>query len=174
MIQPTIICQACKAENRSVAQFCSECGKALPKPAKIFISYSHEDENFKKKFLKHLASLQRTKGTFVWEDRDIEAGTDWKTTIDSNLQTADIILLLISSDFIASSYCYSVEMKAAMSRHAKGEAKVVPIILRPTELEGTPFMQLQALPRDAKAVSKWPDPDEAWVNVIKEIKRLLP
>lgn len=173
MIQATIICQKCRQSNPSGATQCVSCGEPLPKPVEIFLSYAHEDEALKKKLVTHLSILQRTRGTFLWHDRDIKAGDDWATAIDDHLKTADIILLLISAYFLASNYCYSIEMEAAMERHKLGQAKVVPIILRPVELEDTPFMRLQALPQGAKAVSTWQNQDEAWLNVVQEIKRIL-
>ncbi|HEY1354619.1 MAG TPA: toll/interleukin-1 receptor domain-containing protein [Ktedonobacteraceae bacterium] len=173
MIQPTTICQHCKTSNRGEALFCSGCGKPLPRPARIFISYSHEDERWKNKLLTHLSILQRVRGALIWHDRDIKAGDDWATGIDTNLEEATIILLLISPDFVASQYCYSVEMQAAMGRSKAGQARVVPVILRPTELEGTPFMTLQALPRNAKPISTWSNEDIAWVEVVQGIKAIL-
>ncbi len=174
-LKPTIICQnpKCKTENRGDARFCIKCGEPLPKPVRIFISYAHEDEHLEKKLITHLSPLQRVRGTLVWHDRDIKAGNDWTTDIDNNLLAADIILLLVSADFMVSAYCYSVEMKAAMERNEKGEARVIPIILRPTELEGTPFMKLQALPHGAKPVSRWSDIDDALLDVVKGIKAVL-
>lgn len=173
MIQPTIICQHCKTSNPGAARFCSECGQPLPRPASIFVSYAREDERLKSKLITHLSTLQRVRGALIWHDRDITAGNDWSTSINAYLQSATIILLLISPDFVASQYCYSVEMQAAMDLAAKGQARVIPIILRPTELEGTPFMRLQALPRNARPISTWPNEDMALVDVVKGIKAIL-
>jgi len=107
-----------------------------------------------------------------WHDRKIEPGTDWSGAIDDNLKTADIILLLVSSDVLASDYCYDVEMKEAMSRHAKREARVVPVIVRDTNWKRAPFAELQALPKDAKAVAEWSSRDAAWRNVSEGIERV--
>lgn len=97
---------------------------------KIFFCYAHEDEELLNKLKSHLRSLQRQGLIEFWYDRNISAGTEWEQKIDEHLNTAQIILLLISSDFIDSDYCYSIEMKRAIERHAKGEAHVIPIILR--------------------------------------------
>ena len=83
----------------------------------LFYSYAHEDENLRKKFEKHLSSLKRQNFIETWHDRMIMAGTNWASDIDDHLKTADIILLLVSSDFIASDYCYGKEMEQALSRH---------------------------------------------------------
>lgn len=173
MIQPTIICQHCHASNPGEARFCSGCGKPLPRPTRIFVSYSHEDERLKNKLVTHLSILQRVRGALIWHDRDIKAGDDWSNDINTNLLTAQIILLLISPDFVASQYCYSIEMQKAMELSKEGLARVIPIILRPTELEGTPFMALQALPRNAKPISTWSNEDVAWVEVVQGIKAIL-
>jgi hypothetical protein len=95
---------------------------------------------------------------------------EWKMEIDENLESAEIVLLLVSADFLASDYCYDVELKRALDRHKKGELVVIPIILRPVDFEDSPFAKLQALPTDARPVTSWPDRDEAWLNVARGIR----
>src|SRR5205085_1249843 len=114
----------------------------------VFYSYSHEDERLRNELDKHLSNLKQQGLIVGWYDRNISAGTEWAYEIDAHLNTSQIILLLISPDFIASHYCYSVEMKRAMERHETGEARVIPIILRAIEWKGTPFEKLQVLPTD--------------------------
>jgi hypothetical protein len=118
----------------------------------------------------HLSNLQRQGFVASWHDRNISAGTAWEYEIDNHLNTADIILLLISSDFVASEYCYSVEMMRAMERHKAGEARVIPIILRPTDWKGTPFEQLRVLPSNAKPVTRWQNRDDALLDVARGIR----
>ena len=173
MIQSTIICKECDTSNPAGSEACATCGAALPKPKRIFLSYAHEDEKMKEKLEKHCSTLRRVKGTILWNDRDIKASEEWAKHIDENLKKADIVLLLISDDFMASDYCYSVEMAKAMELRKEGKIKVVPIILRPVDLSGTPFMKLQALPKDAKPVSMWPNEDLAWLNIVQGLKELL-
>lgn len=141
----------------------------MAKPLKVFISYSHKDESFLKELEAHLASLQRKGAIEKWHDRRIGAGTDWKNEIDKHLNEADIVLLLVSSDFINSDYCHDIEMKAALARHAKGETLVIPIIVRVCVWNDVDFAHLQALPKDAKAVKSWTDPDEAWTDIARGI-----
>jgi internalin A len=120
----------------------------------------------------HLKLLQRQGVISDWHDRKIMGGEDWAQKIDDNLEAADIILLLVSADFIASEYCYEKEMRRAMERHAAGEARVVPVIIRDVNWRRAPFAKLQALPKDALAVTKWPDRDSAWRNVADGIERV--
>ena len=75
--------------------------------------------------------------------------------IDEHLEAADVVLLLISADFLASDYCYDTEMKRALEKHKAGKARVIPIIIRPVDWKGAPFGELQALPKNAKAVTSW-------------------
>ncbi|MGF1569427.1 MAG: COR domain-containing protein [Nodosilinea sp.] len=140
---------------------------------RLFYSYSHKDETLRDELEIHLKLLQRQGLIQPWHDRRILAGNEWAGEIDDNLDRANIILLLISADFIASDYCYDLEMQRAMERHDSGEARVIPIILRPTDWENTPFSKLQFLPKDAKAVTAWPDRDAAWLNVETGIKRVV-
>jgi hypothetical protein len=80
------------------------------------------------------------------------------------------VLLLVSADFVASDYCYDIETKRALERLARGEIMVIPIILRPTDWAGAPFARLQALPRDAKPVTKWENRDDAWLDVVHGLR----
>src|SRR6266699_1235636 len=144
-------------------------------PVKIFFCYAHEDEPLLNKLKTHLRPLQRAGLIDVWHDCDISAGTDWEQQIKEQLNTAHIILLLVSPDFMDSDYCYGIEMKRAIERDKRGEARVIPIVLRPVDFEVTPFRKLQALPTDAKAVmsSSWQYHDEAFVNVTKGIRKVV-
>src|SRR5271156_5105472 len=96
----------------------------------VFYSYSHEDEGLRKKLEKQLALLQHQGLITSWSDRRISAGEEWREQIDMHVRSAQIILLLISDDFIASPYCYGVEMGIALERQRKHEAIVIPVILR--------------------------------------------
>jgi len=143
----------------------------MEEPVNVFFSYSHQDEKLRNKLEVHLSTLQRQKVIKSWHDRKIGAGIEWAQAIDDNLNAADIILLLISADFLASDYCYGLEIERAIARHDAGEARVIPIILRPTDLHGTPFGKLQAFPRDAKPVTRWSNRDEAFVNIAQGIRQ---
>src|SRR5689334_13289437 len=101
------------------------------KAIKIFYSYAHEDKARRDELEKHLAALTRSGKILTWYDRDIQAGLQWEQEIDTHLNSADLVLLLISHHFMASDYCYGIEMKRALERHASGEARVIPIILSP-------------------------------------------
>ena len=131
----------------------------------IFISYAHEDEAYLKLLEKHLSALQRRGLINVWHDRNISAGTEWVREIDSYLNTAHMILLLVSPDFIVSDYCYSVEMTQAINRYEAGEACVIPIILRPIHWQDTDLGKLLALPTDGKPVIHWPTHDDAFFDI---------
>lgn len=140
--------------------------------ARLFYSYSHKDEVLRKELETHLTLLQRQGLIESWNDRDIEAGDEWKQKIDENLERADIILLLVSADFIASDYCYEKEMIRALERHEKKEARVIPVIVRDVNWRNAPFARLQGLPSDAVAVTRWPDKDSAWRNVSEGIEKV--
>jgi internalin A len=140
---------------------------------RLFYSYSHKDETLRDELETHLKLLQRQGLIQPWHDRRILPGDEWADDIDDNLNRADIILLLISADFIASDYCYEKEMQRAMERHNNSEAVVIPIILRPTDWQKTPFSKLQFLPKDADPVTQWRDRDAAWLNVETGIKQVV-
>ncbi len=137
---------------------------------KIFISYSHEDQAMYDKLVAHLKLLQHQKIINFWYDREIAVGTKWKNNIDNNLEVADIILLLVSADFLASDYCYDIEMLRIMEKHKEKSAVVIPVLLHPCNTHGAEFMKLQGLPKGFKPVSKWKDQDEAFLNITKSIR----
>ena len=139
----------------------------------IFISYAHQDDELRIELRKHLSQLKQQNIIMPWDDQDISAGAEWEGEIATRLNTANIILLLITPDFLHSEYCYSVEMKHAMQRHEAGEAVVLPIILRSVAWEQTPFGKLQALPREAQAVTSWSNKDEAFTSIARDIQRTI-
>ena len=140
-------------------------------PVGLFYSYSHKDESLREELDKHLAPLRHEGVIHSWHDRKIGPGRDLDHEIDQHLENDDIILLLVSSDFIASEYCYGVEVARAMQRHNAGTARVIPVILRPVDWHNTPFRKLLALPTDGKPVTTWTNQDEAFLNVASGIRR---
>jgi internalin A len=140
---------------------------------RLFYSYAHKDESLRNELETHLKLLQRQGLIETWQDRKIEAGDDWKQRIDERLERADIILLLVSSDFIASDYCYDKEMTRALQRELAGEARVIPIIVRDVNWRNAPFANLQVLPKDGLAVIKWADKDSAWRSVSEGIEKIV-
>lgn len=110
----------------------------------------------------------------AWHYRQIPVGSDINRHIDDKLEAAEVILLLVSPDFLASSYyCYDKEVQRAMQRHEKGSARVIPVILRPCDWHNAPFGKLLAAPTDGHPITKWPDRDEAFVNVVQQIRGTL-
>ena len=169
----TRICKHCSTKNRSNARFCHQCRQPFSSGVEIFFSYAHGDEALRDRLAKHLSLLQRQGYVTLWHDRDINAGTNWSNSIDQHLQTAEVILLLVSANFIASNYCYSIEMQRAMDRQDREEALVIPIILRPVDWKSAPFGKLQALPKDAKPIVTWSDIDQALLNTAEGIRRAI-
>ncbi|BAY25522.1 hypothetical protein NIES2100_53280 [Calothrix sp. NIES-2100] len=142
-------------------------------PIDVFISYSHKDDELREELVTQLANLRRQGKITAWHDRAIEAGEEWEAQIKQRLQSARIILLLISPPFMASDYCYDVEMQQAIARHNAGTARVIPIILRPCDWQDSPFSKLQVLPQDAKPVTQWSDRDAAFLNVVEGIRKAV-
>jgi len=140
---------------------------------KFFYSYASEDEEWRKRIEIHLSTLKRQGLISGWYDRNISAGTERKNEINIHLDEAHIILLLVSPDFIASDYCYSEEMKHAMELHETGGTRVIPIILRSTDWKGTPFEKLQVLPTNALPIAKWADRDDALLDVVQSIRKVI-
>lgn len=139
--------------------------------AVVFFSYSHADEAMRDQIEKQLAMLKRQGAIETWHDRRIDAGDEWAAAIDERVEHAEIILLLVSADFLASNYCYEKEMLRAVERHNAGEAVVIPIILRACDWHPAPFGKIQATPKDGKPITQWPDLDEALLQVAKAVRK---
>lgn len=139
----------------------------------VFVSYAREDEALCAELRKQLAVLEREGKIRAWHDRQISPGDAWEHEIDSRLNVADLVLLLVSPDYMASRFCYDVELPRALARCQEGACRVVPIILRPTDWQRAPFARLQILPPDAKPVTSWPDRDEAFLYVLRGLRRVI-
>ncbi|MDE0712558.1 MAG: toll/interleukin-1 receptor domain-containing protein [Rhodospirillales bacterium] len=140
---------------------------------KVFISYSHKDEAALDRLHTHLAVLRRDRRIDEWFDREILAGGAIDAEIAERLEASRLFLLLVSPDFLASDYCVEREMDRALERHRSGHARVVPIILEPCDWPSTPLRDLKALPRDGKPVSEWTNENHAFVDVVRELRRIL-
>lgn len=138
--------------------------------ATLFFSYSHADEALRDQLEKQLSILKRQGVIETWHDRRIGAGEEIDAAISKNLASADIILLLVSPDFINSDYCYDREMTVAMERHERGEAVVIPVILRACDWHGAPFGKLNATPPDGRPVTQAVDRDQAFLEVAKAVR----
>jgi len=140
-------------------------------PLRLFISYCHKDVSLRVTLGDHLAALQREGVIETWHDRLISAGQEWAGEIKAELEAADIILCLVSAGFLASPYCQDKELKRALERHGAGEALVIPVILKPSDWSSSALGPLQALPANAKPVTKWSNRDEAFTSVAQGIRQ---
>jgi formylglycine-generating enzyme required for sulfatase activity len=145
----------------------------MPVPVRVFFSYSHQDDRFRIRLEKHLTLLERQGLIEPWSDRKLLPGGEWAKEIDERLERAELILFLVSADFLASEYIWGVEMKRALERQEAGEARVVPVILSDCDWHSAPFGKLQALPEDGRPVASWGNQDEAWAQVARALRRLV-
>ena len=145
----------------------------VSKSVEVFCSYAREDKASLRKLEKALSQLKQQGLITTWNDRLIPAGTNQAQAIDTHLETASVILLLISADFLASDYHYGIEMRRALERQNHGEACVIPVILRPCDWKGAPFGKLQALPTDARPIAKWDNHDEAFLDVVMGMRKAI-
>ncbi len=139
----------------------------------IFYSYAREDKKLRDRLEKHLSILKCQHLVAQWHNVEIDAQQEWQDSVSSYLDMADIILLLLSPGFIASDRAYNMQVKRALQRHETGEAQVIPVLLRPVFWQETPFAKLKMLPSNARPVVKWRDRDEAFVNVIEELQKVI-
>lgn len=142
-------------------------------PLKVFLSYAHEDDAHREELGKHLSALEREKVVELWHDRRITAGREWAGAIDEALKTADIVLLLVSADFLGSDYCNDVELTEAIRMHDANQARVVPVILRSCDWEHSRFSRFNALPPDGLPVAEAEYPDQRFKAVAKGLRDLV-
>ena len=149
--------------------------KAESDKIKLFYCYSHKDEELRNQLETHLTLLKRKGIIDAWHDRMIVPGQTWDQEIKSELEEADIILFLVSSDFLASDYCYDVEVKRAIELYDQNKNILIPIILRECDWEGAPFDKIQGLPTDMKPVVSrhWHNIDEAFNNITQGLKKAV-
>lgn len=140
---------------------------------KLFFSYSHKDEDVRDELEIHLAMLKRQGVIDAWHDRRIASGSEIDNAISSELENSDIILLLVSPYFLASEYCYDIEMQRAMEMHSNNEARVIPIIVDPCDWYQAPFGKLLAAPRDGKPISKHANQHDAYLDITTLIRQAI-
>lgn len=138
----------------------------------VVLSYSHKDESLRDELDAHLAVLRRLNIVETWHDRKLIPGQGWDQRIREMIYAADVILLLLSSDFFNSDYCYDEEMRIALERHERGEAVLVPVLARPCQWKQTDIASIHGLPKDMRAVSLWEDRDLAWNDVAEAITKI--
>jgi hypothetical protein len=148
-------------------------GRAKDSPIRLFISYSHGDEIAKDELIKHLMPLKRAKLIRSWNDRMIMPGEKWDDEISAHLKKAEIIILIVSIEFINSDYCYDVELHEAMKRQEENKAIVIPVIYRNCVWQHAPFAELQALPKNAKPICSWNSQEDAFVDVVKGVEKAV-
>jgi hypothetical protein len=139
----------------------------------LFFSYAHQDEALRDKLEDHLSVLKYSGRITTWHAKEISAGQHIIEQIDIHLNTADIILLLISAHFLASEYCYGKEMMRALERYEQKDARVIPILLRPVFISDAPFVKLKMLPSNGKPVTSWRDRELAFVDIVQGINSLI-
>lgn len=148
----------------------------LPKPTRpyeIFISYAHEDEDLMNLVREQLVVFDRQGLIRKWWDRKLTAGRELDPEIRQKLAWSDIVILIVSASFLASDYCYDVEMKQALDQHASGRSVVVPVIARPCSWTVTPLGKLLALPTDGLPLTQWNNRDQAALVVAQGIMRIV-
>ena len=141
--------------------------------ATVFMSYSHVDEAMRDRLEKHLAMLKREGLVDVWHDRRIVPGQLLDPTIMAQVESADVFLFLVSVDFLDSHYCYDIEMKRALERHAAGEADVIPVILHSCEWSKSPLGAFLGLPMDGKPIAKASYVEDAYLEVARGVRRVI-
>lgn len=142
-------------------------------PLRVFISYAHENGKHKERLLTYLAQLKNDGLIHSWQDTRIPPGAEWKEHIDQNLEAANVILLLVSAEFLHSEYCYHIETKRALERHEGGEAVVIPVILMPSDWNHSGLALLQALPKGGKPISRWSPQSEGYLSVVNGIREVV-
>ena len=140
---------------------------------KVFISYSHRDEEAVQRLKTHMAVLERGRKIETWHDRRLLAGSTIDREIDEQLEACELFLAFVSPDFLASNYCYSREMEVALERHDAGETRVVPIIVEPCDWLSTPLGKIKAVPKDGEPIAKWENPNDAYLDVVNELRRII-
>ncbi len=140
---------------------------------KIFLSYSHRDKEQKDLFLTHFSSIARTENVSIWTDVQIDAGTQWDEVISGQLCSADIVILLVSANFIASEYIYNKELAKALELQEANKVWIIPVMLSNCSVTDMKLSAIQTLPTDPRFVEAWTNQNDAWVNVVEGIRKSI-
>ena len=167
---PTIVSSSYSQQPAKVLQAQGKSQANGQGPIEVFISFSEDDEKFKKQLETHLTMLRREGIIRPWHSQQVELGQEWEQETANHIDSAQIILLLVSPSFLASDQLYENEMMRTMERQVSGDVRVVPIVLRSVDLGKTPFKKLQALPRNNKPIDTWRNADEIWSSIAQEIR----
>ena len=150
--------------------------KPMKIPLKVFISYSHKDEDFKDELVTMLTGLQRHGIINAWQDRCIEEGNEWYKEIQDAMNDCDLAILLVSANFIASRFIQDEELPKLLKRRIESGLRVVPIIVKPCPWQSEPVIRdIQVLPRDGKPIITFSkdngDRDQVWTDIAKAIEK---
>jgi hypothetical protein len=140
---------------------------------KAFISYSHRDSASLERLHTHLAMLRREGAVTEWYDREILAGDQVDNEVSVNLENSDLFLALASPDFLHSNYCYEKEMERAIEKHDSGQMRIIPIIVEPCDWKASPLVRFKALPRDGEPISDWTNENNAYLDIVNELRRVV-
>ncbi len=143
------------------------------RPIKVFYSYFRADREWLERLSSHLEVFKQQGRLIEWDDSAIQPGTEWKKEIDHQLSTSDLILLLLSDHYLASSFCTTVEMAPAIELHERGKARTIPILLSPVSWKQTPLGKLQVLPSNGIPLTQWSKRDEALTSLAEEIGQIV-
>ncbi|MCB9305123.1 MAG: TIR domain-containing protein [Lewinellaceae bacterium] len=140
-------------------------------PVKAFVSYAHKDLEYLKELRTALSPLMRLQKLQIWDDRDIDAGDEWEKVIFQQLEESDIVLCLVSADFVASDFCYKEEFSKALEAHRNGEKTIIPVMLRKTDWQDLPLAEIQGAP--GEWITSAQNKDEAWTKVSEALRPAL-
>ena len=151
------------------------------KPVKVFFCYAPQDEELRRKLEDHLALLERGGHVESWSSRAIGAGAEWRAETDRLMDQAEVIVLLVSADFLASDHLYDVELRHALVRHDARRSKVIGILLRPCDWKHDELARVTMLPHHLSAkgvdevvpVTSMPSLDEAFAGVVADLRAII-
>jgi hypothetical protein len=139
---------------------------------RVFVSYARVDERYRMRLDVHLAPLVRDGLIDLWSDRTVTAGADWEKDIQRELAAADIVILLVTPDFVASGYCFEKELPEVLRRNTEEGVRVLPVHVKAVDLANLPFGKFQCLPANLRPISAWRDADEAWLQVARGVRSI--
>lgn len=145
---------------------------STPVPIKVFVSYSHRDEPVRDRLRVHLTMLEREGLIETWDDHEIQVGAKIDDSIASAHDASSVFMPIISPDFLASPYCYETEMLTALDKASRGEMTIFSVIAEPCDWLASPLRAFKVAPKDGKAISEWANSNNAYLNIVQELRRI--
>jgi len=139
----------------------------------LLIAYAPTDAELKNEMEKQLSKLRKTKKASVWSNMNITVTNKWDEITKKKLKEADVILILISQNFLNTEPVWKEEVATVIERHSYGTALVLPVILTPFTSPAMPILTLDPLPKDGQPIASFTNREAIYNEIFNELEQSI-